>query len=111
MVYHSYLERRDSVSRCLGRLLRYPYHTVQNPAKKNPPQRNIGLDTKADFGEKQKLFEGTPGGYAWISARVSPSLIGPPLFLPNQSFHLQGRQPVIISVLTNVPSKALKMPA
>lgn len=44
---------------------------LQNPKKKDPPQRNVGLDTKAEFGEKQKLFEGTPGGYAWISARVS----------------------------------------
>ena len=47
---------------------------MQNPTKKNPG-RNVGLDTKADFGEKQKLFDGIPGGYAWISARVRQSSI------------------------------------
>jgi len=43
---------------------------LQNPKKGNPPQANVGLSTKADFGEKQKLFDGKPGGYAWIPAEV-----------------------------------------
>ena len=33
----------------------------------------MGLDDKADFGELQKLFDGTPGGYAWIAVKVKMS--------------------------------------
>lgn len=62
-----------------GLNIRYdPFDTcnfLQNPAKPNPGNPNIGLDNKADFGEKQKLFEGTPGGYAWIAAKVKYSSV------------------------------------
>ena len=43
---------------------------MQNPKKANPG-RNVGLDNKADYGESQKLFDGTPGGYAWIAVKAS----------------------------------------
>jgi hypothetical protein len=42
--------------------------SIKNPAKGNPPNAGLSRGSKADFGEKQKLFEGTPGGYAWIPA-------------------------------------------
>ena len=41
---------------------------LQNPEKSNPP--NAGLDDKADFGVKQKQFQ----GYAWLGA-VDPTLL------------------------------------
>ena len=39
---------------------------VQNPAKPSPPNAGLSKGKKADYGEKQEMFEGTPGGYAWI---------------------------------------------
>ena len=37
---------------------------------KNPPNAGLGKNQKADYPEdKKKEFEGTPGGYSWISAK------------------------------------------
>lgn len=42
---------------------------MQKPAKQTIGC-SIGLNTNADLGEKQELFEGTPGCHARTSARV-----------------------------------------
>ena len=42
----------------------------QNPEAANPPNAGLGKSQKADYPEdKKKEFEGTPGGYSWISAK------------------------------------------
>ena len=43
---------------------------MQNPEAANPPNAGLGKNQKADYPEdKKKEFEGTPGGYSWISAK------------------------------------------
>ncbi len=47
----------------------------QNPEAANPPNAGLGRTQKADYPkDKKKEFEGTPGGYSWISAK-DPSLL------------------------------------
>jgi hypothetical protein len=43
---------------------------AQNPDISSPPNAGLNKAQKADFPEeKKKEFEGTPGGYSWISAK------------------------------------------
>ncbi|KAK9917620.1 hypothetical protein WJX75_006559 [Coccomyxa subellipsoidea] len=44
--------------------------SVKNPEAANPPNAGLGKNQRADYPEdKKKEFEGTPGGYSWISAQ------------------------------------------
>lgn len=46
------------------------FFLTQNPEVKNPPNAGLGKNQKADYPEEKKEeFEGTPGGYSWISAK------------------------------------------
>jgi hypothetical protein len=48
---------------------------AQNPTKASPPNLGLSRGHKVEYPQELlKEFEGTPGGYAWISAR-NPALL------------------------------------
>jgi hypothetical protein len=48
---------------------------VQNPTKSSPPNLGLSRGQKVEYPQELlKEFEGTPGGYSWISAR-NPALL------------------------------------
>lgn len=48
---------------------------VQNPTKSSPPNLGLSAGQKVEYPpELLKEFEGTPGGYAWMSAK-NPALL------------------------------------
>ena len=48
---------------------------LQNPTKSSPPNQGLGRDQKVEYPpELLKEFEGTPGGYAWMSPK-NPALL------------------------------------
>ncbi len=47
----------------------------QNPTKSSPANAGLSKDQKVEYPpELMKEFEGTPGGYAWMSAK-NPKLL------------------------------------
>ena len=43
---------------------------MQNPDAANPANAGLARGQKADYpADKKQEFEGTPGGYSWISAK------------------------------------------
>ena len=48
---------------------------LQNPTKSSPPNLGLGREQKVEYPpELLKEFEGTPGGYAWMSPK-NPALL------------------------------------
>ena len=51
------------------------YGVLQNPTKSSPPNAGLNKEQKVEYPpELLKEFEGTPGGYAWMSAK-NPRLL------------------------------------
>lgn len=48
---------------------------LQNPTKSSPPNAGLSREQKVEYPpELLKEFEGTPGGYAWMSPK-NPALL------------------------------------
>ena len=68
---------------------------LQNPETANPPNAGLGKNQKADYTEdKKKEFEGSPGGYSWISAKDTSLL------------DFEGCEMVLIAVKTDISGAA-----
>lgn len=75
---------------------------LQNPETANPPNAGLGRSQKADYPEdKKKEFEGTPGGYSWISAKDTSLLDfeGCELVFISAKADINGAPPDILLVL------------